>query len=217
MELMYNSHMTTIKEQLKVAYDADAKRRSNNEDKRDLWKLNCREYFIHLLNERNLKTILELGAGVGIDSKYFLDKGFDVLATDLSEEMINGCKERGLNARVLDLSELENLGKTFEGIYSMNVLLHTPRNEIKMVLKSISNVLSEDGIFFYGVYGGIDEEKTITDNKKMGLPRYFSFLSDSYLQDVVKEQFNTIKFETIEIGSDKPNFHFQSLYLQKRI
>lgn len=209
--------MDTVKQQLKVAYNADAQRRKDNENNRDTWKLQCRDYFASLLTAQNFNSILELGAGVGLDAKYFQDLGFDVLATDLSEEMVAGCKERGLNAKVIDLYELESLGRLFDGIYSMNVLLHTPRKDLKTVLKSISSVLNHKGIFFYGVYGGIDEEKTVTDNTKMGLPRFFSFLSDTALQEIVGEWFNVIKFDTIDIGSDKPNFHFQALYLQKAV
>jgi SAM-dependent methyltransferase len=159
---------------------------------------------------------LELGSGVGLDATYFKGLGFDVLATDLSEDMIASCKEKGLNAEIIDMYELDRLGRVFDGIYSMNVLLHTPRNDLRLVLTSIENALSSRGLFFYGVYGGEDIEKVITDNKRMGLPRFFSFLSDTTLQEIVKNQFTILKFETIETDSKEPWFHFQAMYLQKK-
>ncbi len=84
-----------------------------------------------------------------------------------------------------------------------------------MVLEQIHDTLEPDGIFFYGVYGGTTEEKTIVDKTKMGLPRFFSFLSDNELLEIVKDKFKTIKFETMDIQSKRPGFHFQALFLRK--
>ena len=50
----------------------------------------------------------------------------------------------------------------------------------------------------------------------MGLPRLFSFLSDESLLKLVKSRFEVLVFKTIDVGSDKPNFHFQSLFLKKK-
>lgn len=208
--------MLDFKIQLKTAYNADAQRRKDNENNRESWKLRCRESFTELLKANNFNTVLELGSGVGLDATYFKSLGFDVLATDLSEDMISSCKEKGLNAEIIDMYELGKLGRVFDGIYSMNVLLHTPRNDLKLVLTSIENALSSKGLFFYGVYGGKDIEKVITDNKKIGLPRFFSFLSDATLQELVSDTFDILKFEAIETGGEEPWFHFQAMYLQKK-
>jgi cyclopropane fatty-acyl-phospholipid synthase-like methyltransferase len=207
--------MTNFKDELKVAYDADAKRRDEAEGKRDQWKLNARDYFVSLLKKENKKTVLELGAGAGLDSLYFKQHGFKVLATDLSPEMVKMCKKRGLEATTLDLYNIKSLDKKFDGVFSLNVLLHVPRKDISKVLDEIFEVLEPDGIFFYGVYGGIEEEKTIIDKSKMGLPRFFSFLSDETLLKLVENKFEVIKFETIDIQGKKPGFHFQSLLLRK--
>lgn len=205
-----------FKQQLKIAYNKDAKRRDGLADKRDQWKLETRQQFIDLLKSQNGKSILELGSGAGLDAKFFKDCGFDVLATDLSSEMVKMCCKRGLEAKVVDLYYLETLGKTFDAVFSMNVLLHVPKNDINNVLDGIYKILNSGGLFFYGVYGGIDEEKTIVDKSKMGLPRLFSFLSDESLLKLVKNRFEILDFKTIDIGSDKPNFHFQSLFLKKK-
>ncbi|HLE49427.1 MAG TPA: class I SAM-dependent methyltransferase [Patescibacteria group bacterium] len=170
--------MNELKKQLKTAYDADAKRRDSLEGKRDQWKLDIRQKFVELLKKENKTTILELGSGAGLDAKYFQESGFKVLATDLSDKMVEMCKKRGLDARVFDLYDLPSLGTTFDGIFSLNVLLHVPKKDLDDVLQNIHRVLNNDGVFYYGVYGGMNEEKTLTDKKKMNLPRFFSFLSD---------------------------------------
>lgn len=205
-----------FKDQLKIAYDADAQRRDDNESTREAWKLSLREQFAYLVKSEGKLTVLELGTGVGIDSAFFQTQMLDVLATDLSSQMIERCRKRGLNARAIDLYELMNLGATFDATYSLNVLLHVPRKDLEKVLGIIHDALIPNGIFFYGVYGGVDEEKVITDAKKMNLPRFFSLLTDEALLKAVAPKFDVIKFETIVIGSDQPGFHFQALFLRKR-
>lgn len=197
-----------FKQQLKIAYDKDAKRRDGLVDKRDQWKLDIRQRFIELLKSQNGETILELGSGAGLDAKFFKDCGFDVLATDLSSEMIKMCQKRGVNAKVIDLYNLDTLERTFDSVFSMNVLLHVPKSDIKRVLGGIYKILNDGGLFFYGVYGGADEEKIIIDKSKMGLPRLFSFLADDSLLKLVEDKFEVLDFNTIDIGSGKPNFYF---------
>lgn len=205
-----------FKQQLVVAYDKDVKRRNDAEDKRDQWKLDARRQFVNLLEAENRKIVLELGSGVGLDAKFFQDEGFNVLATDLSKEMVKMCKKRGLKAKVVDLYCLSSLGITFDAIYSMNALLHVPRKDLKSVLENIYQALNKGGTFFYGVYGGKDEEKVFTDKTKMNLPRFFSFLSDKTLLSVVKKKFEVIDFGIRDFNDKKPNLHFQSLLLRKR-
>jgi len=207
--------MKKFKEDLIIAYNADAKRRDCAEGKRDKWKLGLRQYFSDLLEKEDKHTLLEIGAGAGLDSQFFKDKGFDVLATDLSNEMVRMCIKRDIKATVLDLYNLDKLKRKFDAIYALNVLLHVPKRDLNKILNTIWNSLNENGVFFYGVYGGMNEEKVITDKSKMDLPRFFSFLSDETLLEAVKAKFDVIKFETIDIGSKNPKFHFQSLFLRK--
>jgi cyclopropane fatty-acyl-phospholipid synthase-like methyltransferase len=206
----------TFKEQLKAAYDADANRRTGNAKKRSQWKLDARQRFADLLKNEGKKTILEIGAGAGLDAKYFQDQGLEVLATDLSPNMVEACKKLGLLAQVIDLYNLEKLGRTFDAIYSLNVLLHVPQADLAQVLTTISSCLSQNGLFFYGVYGGMNKEETHTDPTRMNMPRYFSFLEDETLRRLVSPIFDIISSEIIDIGDDQAGLHFQSLLLRKK-
>ncbi len=205
-----------FKEELRVAYNMDAQRRLDSEPKKEDWKINARGDFANLVITEEKESLLELGAGVGTDSAYFKSLELDVLAVDLSESMVETCQEKGLDAQILDLYEIPKLEKQFDAIYSMNVLLHVPRNDLPYILELISAQLREDGLFFYGVYGGENTEKIITDNTKMGLPRFFSFLSNETLLAIAKQYFDLVSFKTIDIGSKDPNFYFQSLILRKK-
>lgn len=205
-----------FKELLRAAYDADATRRTDNEDKRQSWKLSARQRFAELAKAEHKQTLLEIGAGAGVDSSYFQTQGFDVLATDLSPKMIEACKQRGVNAQVLDLYDITSLHKQFDAIYSLNVLLHIPKKDLKKVLAGIHDALAPNGIFFYGVYGGVEKEETFTDPSKMNLPRFFSFLDDQTLVDFASSQFTIIEADNVALEDDGSELHFQSLILRKK-
>lgn len=46
-----------------------------------------------MVNYENKTTLLDIGAGVGDDSVFFMESGFEVTAVDLSPEMIQICKK----------------------------------------------------------------------------------------------------------------------------
>lgn len=207
-----------FKIQLRAAYDADARRRTDNEKTRQAWKLAARQRFADQAKADGKKTVLEIGAGVGVDSVFFKSQGFDVLATDLSPQMVHECQQKGLNAEVLDIYELSKLGQRFDAIYSLNVLLHIPKSDLPHVLKLIHDALNPNGVFFYGVYGGPEKEETFTDPSKMNLPRFFSFLSDETQSKMAAPYFEVIESKAVGTN-DKHNehgLHFQSLLLRKK-
>lgn len=205
-----------FKAQLIAAYDADAKRRADDGKVRDAWKVASRETFADLAIAESKKSLLELGAGAGLDSAYFTTRGLDVLATDISPEMVEACQKRGVEAQMLDLYDLSDLHRQFDAIYSMNVLLHVPKSDIDRVLRTIHDTLTPGGIFFYGVYGGIERETVFTDPKRMNLPRFFSFLADKTLIDFVSPHFEVIDSNAIDVGDSDIGLHFQSLLLRGR-
>ena len=215
---MTNSKDTDFKEQLRTAYDADAERRVRSEKSREDWKLTARKDFADVAKKENKQSLLEIGAGAGIDASYFQEQGFDVLAVDLSPQMVNACKERGLEAKVFDIYDLAQLGRQFDAIYSLNVLLHVPKDDLPHILELIHDSLTPNGIFFYGVYGGPEQEETSIDSSRMNLPRFFSFLSDQTQLQVVSPYFEVIESKSIKTndGHDAHGLHFQSLLLRKR-
>jgi cyclopropane fatty-acyl-phospholipid synthase-like methyltransferase len=205
----------TIKDQLRKAYDKDAERRSGTKKTREDWKLKIRQQFIDLLKAENKASVLELGAGTGFYSLFFKENGFKVLATDLSQGMVNKCKELGLEAQILDLYDVSTLTDNFDSIFSMSVLMHVPKQDLPVVLKNLASKLNSGGVLFIGLYGGVDTVEIKVDKDKVDLPRYMSFLSDETLLEVVKDIFTVISFEAIDIQAKTPGFHYQSLFLRK--
>ena len=101
--------------------------------------------FLRLLSG---KKILDFGCGSGRDTKYFLEKGFEVAAIDGSVEL---CKAASLYTGIkvkhmlfLDLDE----SAAYDGIWACSSILHLPKSELKEVFLKMSEALAPDGIIY---------------------------------------------------------------------
>ncbi|HZY81731.1 MAG TPA: class I SAM-dependent methyltransferase [Cyclobacteriaceae bacterium] len=92
-------------------------------------------------------NILELNAGTGIDASYFVSQGHSVLATDLSDGMVNELhkKESGkLRVRQLSFNDLSQIEERFDYVFSNFGGLNC-ENDLKKITKHLPNVLSDGG------------------------------------------------------------------------
>lgn len=202
----------TIKDNLRQAYDRQAAERDASvlED----WKKKERDDFFTLLQKEKKHTLLEIGSGPGRDGVFFQENGLKVTCIDLSPEHVKLCLNKGLDARVMDMCSLSFPPGSFDSVYAMNSLLHLTKEELPGVLKSIDSLLKPEGLFYMGVYGGIDSEgireKDVTVPK-----RFFSFYTDDQLKKTVETVFDIVYFRTISLEHIKSH-NFQSLLLRKK-
>lgn len=199
-----------VKEILRQSYNKFAVEREKN--KQQQWKIKVRESFLQLLNDEKKTTILDIGAGTGRDSKYFADNNLEVMAVDLSDEMVRLCEEKGVKAKQLDFYNLKEIGEKFDAVWSMNSLLHVEKKNLNLVLENIKRVLKPSGLFYMGVYGGEDSEG-IWENDIYTPHRFFSFFTDESIIKVVSEHFEIISFEAIDVDG---KFHFQSIIMRNK-
>ena len=204
---MEPSHIKGI---LVEAYNRYAQQREGNSV--DEWKIQVRADFLSMLETDHKKSLLELGAGTGKDSSFFSDHGLDVTCIDLSPEMVKFCKQKGLAAQVMDMSNLTFAPNSFDAIYSFNSLLHIPRAEFLIVLENVRRVLRPGGFFFLGMYGGMEFEG-IWEKDSYSPKRFFSFHTDEHIQQLTTQFFHLLSFKrtTFEHG----DLHFQALTLKK--
>lgn len=199
-----------IKGSLKQAYNNHAQEREKNEMKE--WKVKPRQTFLALLEKEKKKTLLEIGAGHGRDSKFFKDSNLEVVAVDLSDEMVKLCREKDIEAYELDFYNLSGMNRRFDAVWAMNCLLHVEKSKLSQVLNEISLILNESGLFFMGVYGGFDEEG-IWEDDIYSPKRFFSFYTDDSILRAVKIHFDIVSFEKIDTGG---KYYFQSMILRKK-
>lgn len=202
---------TNLKENMKRYYDTEASLRDSKSVKPE-WKIKVRENFYNTVMQEGKKTLLELGAGAGYDSLFFMENGLSVTAVDLSKEMVSKCNEKGIEAYELDFYNLSSLNRKFDCIYAINTLLHVPKNDLSKVLNEIDISLNEKGLFYMGLYGGDDKETEFIKSDVSDAPRFFAFHSEEFLRSVLQEHFDVISFETLDLETDI----FHSVILRKR-
>jgi SAM-dependent methyltransferase len=153
--------------------------------------------------------LLEIGAGAGHDSKYFADRGLTVVATDLSPQMVEMCRRRGLDAHVMDVLHLDLRHGSFDAAYAMNSLLHVPNSDLQSALAAIRRTLKPAALFYLGVYGGQEPFEGILESDWHVPPRFFSFRTDGQLIAEVETCFLVEDFHVVEEDG-----HFQALTLR---
>ena len=81
--------------------------------------------------------ILDLGCGSGRDTKFFIDRSYEVVAIDASTKMVEATK----NVANVDVQKLRfdqiNFEKEFDGIWACASLLHVPEIELKKYHKKM--------------------------------------------------------------------------------
>ena len=123
--------------------------------------------------------ILDFGCGSGRDTRYFLSKGFQVEATDGSEELCKiAGKTAGIPVKQMLFSELDAVEK-YEGIWACSSILHLPKDELKGVMGKMIRAIKDGGYIYtsfkYGEFEGYRNGRYFTDFTE---ERFAEFLRD---------------------------------------
>ena len=112
-------------------------------------------------------SILDFGCGSGRDTKYFLEQGYQVTATDGSIEL---CKAAGRYTGIpIKHMLFQDLNETdaYDGIWACSSILHLPLPELEDVFHRMAAALKESGIIYtsfkYGTYEGERNGRYFTD------------------------------------------------------
>lgn len=111
--------------------------------------------------------ILDFGCGSGRDTKYFLSKGYQVDATDGSEELCKKASEfTGIEVKQMLFEELDETEK-YDGIWACSSILHLRKSALKDVLQKMKVALKPDGVIYtsfkYGDFEGQRNGRYFTD------------------------------------------------------
>ena len=121
------------------------------------------------------KTVLDFGCGSGRDTKYFLESGFDVTATDGSEELCKSASAyTGIQVKHILFQDL-NEADCYDGIWACSSILHLSKDELRIVINTS---------FKYGNFEGERNGRFFTD---FTLELFKDFISD--VKDIVIEEY----------------------------
>lgn len=111
--------------------------------------------------------ILDFGCGSGRDTKYFLQKGYQVDAIDGSVELCKMASElTGIDVKHMCFQELTEVEK-YDGIWACSSILHLGLDELKTVMNKMTVAVKTNGIIYvsfkYGTFSGERNGRYFTD------------------------------------------------------
>lgn len=132
-------------------------------------------------------SVVEIGAGHGIDGKMLKDAGYDYLGTDAAAGMVSSARTRfpDVAYEQLNVYELSSLGRKFDGLWANAVLLHIPKARIDEALSAIADVLRIGGVCFISIKDGDGEEFEQRGVSGRQENRIFSYWSRSEFEAVL--------------------------------
>lgn len=142
--------------------------------------------------------VLDLGAGSGRDSLYFMQHGCLVTMVDGSDAMCKACEkltgQRAIHSTFLEFETQEK----YDGIWACASLLHLHKEEIPVVLSHLAGMLNKPNKLYLSFkYGNFEGQRN---------ERYFTDLTEDGLALLIRET-NAMKF-TIKYGGYTINRQF---------
>lgn len=147
---------------------------------------------MHLAQEKFLQlllgsaSILDFGCGSGRDTKYFLEKGYQVAAIDGSAELCRLAGNfTGIKVKEMLFQELDEIG-VYDGIWACSSILHLPKQELLPVIQKMCIALKDNGVIYTSFkYSNFEGERN---------GRYFT----DFMEDIFREFIKVIPELTVE-------------------
>ena len=173
--------------------------KSGTEDNKRIWLEPSEEsfYYAEKWKRQGLKSILDLGSGLGRHSILFAKYGFEVTATDISEDGLDFLREWqkkedvDIQCRQADMKKLPFADNAFDCIFAYHSISHCDTDGIKQILSEIKRVLKPGGRIFCTLcsketwsfaeadFPHIDENSLIkTDGPEKDVPHFYVNLAD---------------------------------------
>jgi SAM-dependent methyltransferase len=120
-------------------------------------------------------NILDFGCGAGRDTKFFIENGFHVEATDGSKKLCEIASAfTGITVKQMLFCELD-AEENYDGIWACSSILHLPKDELNSVLQKMTRALKKEGIIYtsfkYGEFEGIRNGRYFTDFTEVSFQR----------------------------------------------
>ena len=155
--------------------------------------------------------ILDFGCGSGRDTKYFLSKGYDVDATDGSEELCSiASAYSGIIVKHMLFEELDAVAQ-YDGVWACASILHVEKKRLPDILKKIAVATKKGGIVYTSFKYG--------NSEGMRNGRYFTYLKeDSFreLLEAVPELAIEKLWVSADVRADRGDEQWLNLILRKQ-
>ncbi len=154
-----------------------------------------------------VSTILDVGAGTGLDLDRFRTAGFQGVGVDLSAGNVAVTRSHRLPAVVGSVLELPLPDDAFDVVWTMSTLVHIADDDVDRSLAELRRVCRPGGLLAIGSWGSHDWEGT-HDFTRFDPPRFFS-LRDHDRWRLMLEPFGAIeRYDTYVTQNDGWEYQF---------
>ena len=131
--------------------------------------------------------ILDFGCGSGRDTKYFLEKGYRVEATDGSSELCKLASDfTGIEVKEMLFQDLDARGK-YEGIWACSSILHLSKRELLAVIRKMCDALKDNGVIYtsfkYGDFEGERNGRYFTDFTEDTFDKFIKVIQELTIEE----------------------------------
>lgn len=131
--------------------------------------------------------ILDFGCGSGRDTKYFLEKGYRVEATDGSSELCKLASDfTGIEVKEMLFQDLDARGK-YEGIWACSSILHLSKRELLPVIRKMCDALKDNGVIYtsfkYGDFEGERNGRYFTDFTEDTFDKFIKVIQELTIEE----------------------------------
>lgn len=131
--------------------------------------------------------ILDFGCGSGRDTKYFLEKGYQVAATDGSAELCRLAGSfTGIKVKEMLFQELDEI-EVYDGIWACSSILHLPKQELLPVIRKMCDALKDNGVIYtsfkYGDFEGERNGRYFTDFTEDTFDKFIKVIQELTIEE----------------------------------
>ncbi len=155
----------------------------------DTWWIKGVNQFIKLIKKGG--SVLDVGCGSGLKSKYLISKGFDVTGIDISDKMIEIARKNYPKGHfsAMDMEKIK-LDQKFDGVMAHACLLHAKKNKAAEIVKHWTSFVKPKGYLYIAtkeLVEGVNEKIIKEGNYGYEYERFFSYYTQKEIEKYMKD------------------------------
>ena len=177
-------------------------------------RLRLGERFRELLRAESRTSLVDVGAGPGLDTLLWKRDGFGVVGVDLGQQNCKVMHTKGLVAVNASLYDLPFPDAAFDALWTMSTFVHVPPARVPHALRELVRVVRPGGPIAIGTWGGRDFA-AYPEFGEIRPFRYFSLAThDRWLASLEAES-SVDSFETFSPNGDD-GWQYQFAIVRRR-
>ena len=146
------------------------------------------------------RVVYDLGCGPGRDLTYFKSYNLDCVGVDVSDGMIEICRNKGLNVKKMDFLSMQYDKASVDGFWAYTSHTVIPKVSFVKLLAKYKQALKPDtGILALGMIEG-DYEGWKSDDKYNGAKRYVTRYRAVEIERILGKFFGSVHVYKVEVS-----------------